>query len=238
MRRLSLLLVPLLLTACPRLPTYDYPDPPATLDYGPHPAFLGSAVTITGPATEFGKVGAPIYDDKNPGHAPYGEMLAGRRARVTLPATPPPNWTTGPVRTLIPNVLPIFISDFCSLNTITASVDATYAVPSFSTASASYTGQLRAQMSPGSPYTRAFPATIGSSASGYLLTGRLVYVDQDVTLTGKMVCTYQDPSNQTLEVNVELRAGWNVLREQGQVVGSRGDAYAITGGAADYTVEP
>ncbi|WP_295822722.1 hypothetical protein [uncultured Deinococcus sp.] len=239
MRALYLTLaLPLLLTACPRGTTYTFPDPPATLDYGPHPAALGTAVTITGPAQPYTKVGASIFNSRNLTGESYGEVLPNRQARLRLPATPPALGRTGSIQTLIPDVLPLFMPDTCSVNTITPSTTATYSVPEFYALSASYTGQMTGQMSPAPRYTPVVPATVATNATGYLLAGRIVHVDRDVTLTGEMVCSYQQPSDYTLKVNVTLKAGWNVLREQEQGVGTTGGTYAITGGAADYTIEP
>lgn len=96
---------------------------------------------------------------------------------------------------------------------------------------------------PGPPTADVFPAKLAEGKLGYLLTGRLVYVNQDVTLTGEATCTSSNPTlTLHLKVNVTMKAGWNVLREQeiaerpkNQPEVSR---IAITGGAADYQVTP
>ncbi|THF88385.1 hypothetical protein E7T09_04045 [Deinococcus sp. KSM4-11] len=242
MRRLSLLLIPLVLSACQLGRDYPYPEAPATLDYGPHPAALGTAVTITGPADPYTKMGAEIYTEQNLTGESYGEMLPRQQVRLRLPATPPPRSHTGPILALPEEIDPLVNPRHCTVNTVTVSNDATYSVPVFYTAAAKYTGQMTAQWSPPRTYTEVLPALLAGGKVGFLRTGLLVHVDHDVTVKGERECELEfQNSSETLKIDVDLKAGWNVLREQ-DVVGTdhTRDTWdvAVTGGAADYTVTP
>lgn len=221
-----------LMTACGGQ-EYDLPEAPQTLDPGPYPAALGENVTVLGPANTYLATGMDIFNSRIASGSAVGKILAPGQGRVSLTNPQTLSGTRGSIREYIPTVRRLPCSGQELWAGMTASSDANYFVPDL------YSYNPKAPP-PSSPYPPAFPALVADGHIGWVKTGYFVYVDHDTTLSGEAKCNFQTTSTYTLKVNVSLKAGWNVLKEQAvSRTVDRVDVVDIvmTGAASDYTIE-
>lgn len=253
MPRTLLLLLPLVLAACRPgpVPPGGTPATPgallALIDRAPMPmpeaipAGLGPSGRLTGPTRYDLRPGASISGNSALTGTPVGEITGPKTVSVALGAGPfPPRL---PIQQLIRDVTPISLPGLCAVATVTYSADSSYTSAEFFAKRADLGGaSLAPQTSPIPDFVPVLPAVLADGNSGYERTGLLVHVDRDTLIRGELRCVQEnvmyleDARRYYFKINVELKAGWNVLRESERSVrSSRGeDVFLFVTGATDH----
>ncbi|UQN10692.1 hypothetical protein [Deinococcus sp. QL22] len=251
MQRALLCLLPVLLLACrtPPLPQSGTPATRenllATIDATPaplalpRPADLGTDLSIQGPVQFAFRVGDPVYLTGNGTGEVWGQITGSKQARVRLPTET--NLPRLPLLSLIREFIP---SSLCAVDTLKASLEAEYFTPEFyARTPGTFSAGLEPQTSPMPLYGRLYPAVISNEKNAFLRTGILLHLQQDVKVQGELRCVFEygefveDATQYGLSVNVDLKAGWNVLRQSYlSTPRARGGSVeiVISGAAQDY----
>lgn len=251
MHRAMLCLLPVLLLAC-RPPVVPESGTPATrenllvtIDVTPaplsaaQPAALGSDLSIQGPIQFSFRVGDPVYLTSNGTGDVWGQITGTKQALVRLPSGT--NLPRLPLLSLIRGFIP---SSLCALDTLNASSEAEYFTPEFyARTPGTFSAGVEPQTSPMPLYAPLYPAVLLDEKNAFTRTGILLHLQQDVKVQGELRCVFEsvgfveDATQYELSVNVDLKAGWNVLGES--FVSSprmRGGSaqIVISGAAMDY----
>ncbi|THF88479.1 hypothetical protein E7T09_04540 [Deinococcus sp. KSM4-11] len=220
----------LLLASCAS--RIQYPEPPAVLDYNPHPAALGQEVTVTGPVNDAFSEGLSIYDNPGLTGAVYGHVLANRQAEVILNSKITMRSVFGDFGMVQP------FANYCedgevyedlpNVDWVNIGIAALYAPSKPLPPTFDKSGE-------------AFPATVAqklnNNEQSTIVTGYFIHSRSDATIISHLSC---DTATQKtdLYVNLELKAGWNVLKRQDRSTGAsfRNVISVVTGAAADYSI--